>query len=87
MEEILPIIVDAVFEHADKGSIYGSLYNGSLTGRSAWAEFKGRRIWGGYKNKMIEFRESGRLGRVVARFDNNSSKSEAERQICAFRKR
>ncbi|WP_426420955.1 hypothetical protein [Bradyrhizobium genosp. A] len=87
IEDILPIVIEAVFEHADPGSLFGSLYNGKLTGRSGWAQFNGRRVWGGYKNQRIEFREENRLGRAIARFDNQSSKAEVERQIRAFRRR
>ncbi|WP_194472618.1 hypothetical protein [Bradyrhizobium sp. CCBAU 51753] len=86
IEEILPIVIEAVYEFADPGSVYGSLYNGKLTGRSGWAAFGGRRVWGGYTNKQIEFREN-RLGRAIARFDNGSSKSEVERQIRGFRRK
>lgn len=86
IEDILPIVIEAVYEYADPGSVYGSLYNGRLTGRSGWAKFGGRRVWGGYKNKHIEFREESRLGRAIARFDNASSKSEVERQIRGFRR-
>lgn len=78
--EIVPIVVEAVLTHADPGSIHGSLYNGALTGRSGWAEFGGRRVWGGYKARKVEFREGNRLGRAIARFDNDSSASEVERK-------
>ncbi|MCA1386079.1 MULTISPECIES: hypothetical protein [unclassified Bradyrhizobium] len=80
IEEIVPIVIEAVYEFADPGS-------GRLAGRSGWAAFGGRRVWGGYKNKKIEFREENRLGRAVARFDNGSSKSEVERQVRGFRRR
>lgn len=85
--EIVPIVIQAVYDNADRGSIYGSLYNGRLTGRSGWATFGGRRVWGGYSRKQIEFREENRLGKPIARFDNNSSKSEVERQIRGLRRR
>lgn len=89
VEEVLPIVIQAVYDFADPGSVYGSLYNGNLTGRGGWAEFGGRRVWGGYnaKLKQIEFREGSRLGRPIARFDNDSSKSEVERQIRGLRRR
>lgn len=81
VQDIVPIVIQAVYDCADPGSVYGSLYNGKLTGRSGWATFGGRRVWGGYSRKQIEFREENRLGRPIARFDNNSSKSEVERKI------
>ena len=85
--EIVPVLIQAVYDYADPGSIYGSLYNGKLTGRSGWAAFGGRRVWGGYSRKQIELREDNRLGKPIARFDNNSSKSEIERQIRGLTRR
>jgi hypothetical protein len=85
--EIVPVVIRAVYDYADPGSVYGSLYDGKLTGRSGWANFGGRRVWGGYSRKQIEFREENRLGKPIARFDNNSSKSWIERQIRALRRR
>jgi hypothetical protein len=80
--EIVPLVIRAVFDHADPGTVYGHLYDGKLTG-SGWADFRGRRVWGGYNRsrKQIEFREGNRLGRPVARFDNGSSRAEVERQL------
>ncbi|WP_315764027.1 MULTISPECIES: hypothetical protein [unclassified Bradyrhizobium] len=88
VEEIAPIVIRAVFDHADRDTVYGHQYDGGLTG-SGWAEFGGRRIWGGYNRdlKQIEFREESRLGRPIARFDNGSSKSEIERQIRGLKRR
>ena len=87
--EIIPVVVQAVFELADPGTVYGSLYNEVLTGRSGWASFRGRRVWGGYNSKrgQIEFREENRLGRAIARFDNDSSRAAVERQIRNFGRR
>src|SRR5258708_7317493 len=80
VDEIAPIVIRAVFDNAD--SVYGHQYHGGLTG-SGWAEFGGRRVWGGYNRdlKQIEFREENRLGKPILRFDNDSSSSEVERQI------
>jgi hypothetical protein len=82
VKEIAPYVIRAVFDHADPGTIFGHQYRGKLTG-SGWANFGGRRVWGGYNRrlKQIELREGGRTGKALARFDNNSSKSEVERQI------
>jgi hypothetical protein len=82
VKEIAPHVIRAVFDHADPGTIFGHRYAGRLTG-SGWASFGGLRVWGGYNRrvKQIELREGGRTGKALARFDNDSSKSEVERQI------
>ncbi|WP_271508749.1 hypothetical protein [Bradyrhizobium sp. CCBAU 11357] len=86
VEEIAPVVIRAVFDHAD--SVYGHQYAGGLTG-SGWAEFGERRVWGGYNRnlKQIEFREESRRGKPIARFDNDSSRSEVERQIRGLKRR
>jgi hypothetical protein len=38
--EIVPLVIRAVFDHADPGTVYGHLYDGKLTG-SGWADFGG----------------------------------------------
>jgi hypothetical protein len=86
IEDIAPIVIRAVFAYADAGSVNGNLYRGRLTG-SGWADFGGRRYWGGYNRstKQIEFREDSLQGRPVLSFDNSSRKAEVERQIRRLR--
>src|SRR5437764_1272619 len=77
--EIAPIVIQAVFDYADPGTVTGNLYRGRLTG-SGWAYFGSRRYWGGYNRtkKQIEFRQDNRHGDPVLNFDNNSRRAEVE---------
>jgi hypothetical protein len=73
--EVVPTLLRTVFANADKGSVRGNAYRGKVTG-SLWAEFRGRRIWGGLNRarKVIELREGSRLGHPIASFDNDTPK-------------
>ena len=85
---ITPIVIRAIFDKADSGSIVANQYRGKLTA-SGWFSLAGRRFWAGYNHKegQIEVRYGNRRGETFAYFNDDNSSEAGVRRLIRLAKR